>query len=128
MIDTVVIIDNPTIPAMYESQISPDAELICVMASWQDGKHGIIVSTSHGVVSDETWKCSKIQDDSEDYCALDYDDSSWQYSVEITNSSLVPVVHTMSNLSSLARWIWANDLSNPEDRSSVVCRRSLKGL
>ena len=79
---------------------------------------GIIGSTSHGLVTDETWKCSS--DLHSEWNSPDFDDQDWPLAKVVANHGDHPwgKIH---GIAERAKWIWAN---NNED--FVYCRLKLK--
>ena len=79
---------------------------------------GIIGSTSHGLVTDETWKCSS--DLHSEWNSPDFDDQDWPLAKVVANHGDQPwgKIH---GIAETAKWIWTN---NNED--FVYCRLKLK--
>ena len=68
--------------------------------------NGILASTSTGVVTDASWKCSS--DDPIGWYLPGFDDAAWSQAqvVAPNDGSTWPVIH---GISSEAKWIWSQD-------------------
>ena len=79
---------------------------------------GIIGSTSHGLVTDGTWKCSS--DLHVGWNSPDFDDQDWPLAKVIAYHGHRPwgKIH---GIAETAKWIWAN-----EDTDIVYCRLKLQ--
>ena len=82
------------------------------------GFFGIIGSTSHGLVTDETWKCSS--DLHSEWNSPDFDDQDWPLAKVIANHGDHPW-YIIDGIAETAKWIWANN-----DEEYVYCRLKLK--
>ena len=101
------------------SQVFQDACVIAVKATDTDIRLGFIASTSSGVVTDDTWRCSDdVTGDS--WRSYDFDDSDWQYA-NITGSNGDQPWGVISDVSRDANWIWGNASEN----GVLYCRKSL---
>ena len=79
---------------------------------------GILGSTSHGLVTDETWKCSS--DLYPGWNSPDFDDRDWPLAKVVRNHGDKPW-KTIDGIAETAKWIWAN-----EDQDIVYCRLNLQ--
>ena len=79
---------------------------------------GIIGSTSHGLVTNETWKCSS--DPPSGWNSPDFDDQGWPLAKVVANHGDSPwgKIH---GIAETAKWIWANN-----KKDFVYCRLKLK--
>ena len=81
------------------------------------GNFGILGSTSNGLVTDESWKCSSFLYPG--WNSPDFDDLGWHSAKVIANHGDNPW-HTINGIATAAKWIWANN------RSKIVyCRLNL---
>ena len=79
---------------------------------------GILASTSTGVVTDASWKCSGVEET--EWHLPGFDDSAWgQASVIAPNDGSVWA--SIEEISPDANWIWAQDTST----SLAYCRKTL---
>ena len=82
------------------------------------GAEGILASTSTGIVTDTSWKCTTTLED--DWTTCLFDESHWPNArQEEHRPAFQP-----SEISSSAVWIWAKD----SDGGTVYCRKRLKGI
>ena len=79
-------------------------------------EEGILASTSTGIVSDASWKCTTMLED--DWTRCFFDDSHWHNARQARGPSRRP-----SDISSSASWIWAEG----SDGGTVYCRKRIKG-
>ena len=82
------------------------------------GFFGIIGSTSHGLVTDGTWKCSS--DLHVGWNSPDFDDQEWPLAKVIANHGDKPW-KTIDGIAETAKWIWADN-----NKDVVYCRLKLK--
>ena len=82
------------------------------------GFFGIIGSTSHGLVTGKTWKCSS--DLHSEWNSPDFDDQDWPLATVVANHGDYPW-YTIDGIVETAKWIWANN-----DKDYVYCRLKLK--
>ena len=80
---------------------------------------GLLASTSTGVVTDDSWKCSRTYHGHYWYHPS-FDDSSWS-NARIIASNGDGTFTTVLDISAQAKWIWA-DTSN---LGSIYCRKTL---
>ena len=79
---------------------------------------GILGSTSHGLVTDKTWKCSSEQHPG--WNSPDFDDQDWPLAKVVANHGASPW-GKIRGIAETAKWIWAN-----EDKDIVYCRLNLQ--
>ena len=80
---------------------------------------GILASTSTGVVTDDSWKCSAVEHT--DWDEPGFDDAAWsQARVLGANDGSHDV--TVAAISPQAKWIWTQDM-NPI--GEAYCRKTL---
>ena len=79
---------------------------------------GILASTSTGVVTDETWKCSTVEQTG--WYLYDFDDSAWD-NARVVDSHGASPWGTFSDISADAKWIWAQGTNT----GTVYCRKKL---
>ena len=82
------------------------------------GFFGIIGSTSHGLVTDGTWKCSS--DLHVGWNSPDFDDQDWPLAKVVGINGDFPwgKIH---GIAEMAKWIWADN-----NKDVVYCRLKLK--
>ena len=82
------------------------------------GFFGIIGSTSHGLVTDGTWKCSS--DLHVGWNSPDFDDQDWPLAKVVGINGGFPwgKIH---GIAEMAKWIWADN-----NKDVVYCRLKLK--
>ena len=80
--------------------------------------YGILASTSTGVVTDETWKCSAHEEHGRELSGCD--DSAWSAARVIGSHGMYPWNDFVS-INPLAKWIWAEG----SDGGTVYCRKTL---
>ena len=98
-----------------------DLENPCVLAfKASDSGHqeGILASTSTGVVTDETWRCSAALES--DWHTLTFDDSAW-YQARVVGTNGVSPWGNFPDISVDAKWIWAQG----SKAGTVYCRKRL---
>ena len=98
--------------------VPANTRVLSVAGKDTGSQFGIIGSTSHGLVTDETWKCSS--DPHSEWNSPDFDDQDWPLATVVANHGDDPwgEIH---GIAERAKWIWAN---NKEDY--VYCRLKLK--
>ena len=79
---------------------------------------GILGSTSNGLVTNETWKCTSVL--YPEWNSLDFDDQNWPLAKVIANHGASPW-GTLNGIAVTAKWIWGNTNSN-----TTYCRLSLQ--
>ena len=103
-------------PATYH--VPANTRVLSVAGKDNSGKFGIIGSTSHGLVTDETWKCSS--DLHSGWKSPYFDDQHWPLAKVVANHGDKPW-KTIDGIAETAKWIWANN-----DEDYVYCRLTLK--
>ncbi|CAH3146381.1 unnamed protein product [Porites lobata] len=105
------------IPTTY--LVPGNTRVLSVVGRKTSGKFfGIIGSTSHGLVTDGTWKCSS--DLHVGWNSPDFDDQDWPLAKVVGINGDKPW-YTIDGISETAKWIWAK-----EDKDYVYCRLKLK--
>ena len=82
---------------------------------------GILASTSTGVVTDASWKCSTVEET--DWHLASFDDSDWGNAMIVRAQGEQPWF-TTAGISSEANWIWA-DVTTIGDATTAYCRKRL---
>ena len=98
--------------------VPANARVLSVAGKDTGSQFGIIGSTSHGLVTDETWKCSS--DLHSEWNSPDFDDQDWPLATVVANHGDYPW-YTIDGIAETAKWIWANN-----DKDYVYCRLKLK--
>ena len=105
----------------------PDAHTVsldaaCVLAvqgvDQGGGYAGILASTSTGVVSDATWKCSSVWHSG--WHLADFDDAAWAQARLFGANGVGPWGY-IGGINSQAKWIWAQGPLG----GTVYCRKTL---
>ena len=81
-----------------------------------NGDEGILASTSTGIVTDTSWKCTTILED--DWTSCFFDDSHWRCARKAEGPPGRP-----SDIAKSAAWIWAEGSHG----GTVYCRKRIKG-
>ena len=107
-----------SIPSIY--QIPGDAKVLSVIGTnAPDGSpFGILGSTSNGLLTNETWKCSS--DIYLRWTSPDFDDQDWPLAKVIANHGKKPW-YRIDGIAGTAKWIWANKYEH-----TVYCRLKLQ--
>ena len=82
--------------------------------------HGVLASSSTGMVTDETWKCSAVHEDG--WNLLAFDDSAW-LAASVYGANGDSRLQYISPISSGAKWIWAQGAA----AGTVYCRKLICG-
>ena len=82
-------------------------------------QEGILASTSTGVVTDTTWKCTTALEPDWSTCA--FDDSNWPDAVSRGANGVGPWGQ-FDDIDATAEWIWAKG----SDNGVVYCRKRLR--
>ena len=98
--------------------VPANTRVLSVAGKDTGSQFGIIGSTSHGLVTDETWKCSS--DLHVGWNSPDFDDQDWPLAKVLANHGDKPW-YTIDGIAETAKWIWANN-----DKDYVYCRLGLK--
>ena len=80
--------------------------------------YGILASTTSGVVTDESWKCTQMKEAGWTHCM--FDDSHWPNAI-ITERKRDSKWGDFDGISPSAKWIWATGAG---EFSKVYCRKS----
>ena len=96
---------------------------VCVLTvkgeKW-DGDHGVIASTSTGVVTDASWKCSGGVEQTGWHLA-GFDDASWSQARVVAPNDGSVWFTAVSGFNPAAQWIWSQDSSD----DVIYCRKLL---
>ena len=98
-----------------------DACVLAVKAVDTGHSFGILASTSTGVKSDNTWKCST--EEQPGWHLASFDDSAWNYADIIAEQGDDPW-GTLRAIDGRAKWIWTSDFTSD---GTVYCRKTLCG-
>ena len=93
----------------------------CVLAfeAYDAGvNEGILASTSTGVVTDETWRCTTVLEP--DWHTFAFDDSAWPQA-RVVGAHGVSPWGNFPDISTDAKWIWAQGSTG----GTVYCRKKL---
>ena len=80
--------------------------------------HGILGSTSNGLLTNETWKCNS--DLYPGWNSPDFDDKGWPSAKVVANHGVLPW-RKRHGIAETAKWIWADNYND-----TVYCRLKLK--
>ena len=107
-----------TIPSIY--QIPGDTKVLSVIGTnAPDGSpFGILGSTSNGLLTNETWKCSS--DFYPGWTSPDFDDRDWPLAKVLATNGDRPW-KTIDGIAKTAKWIWAKNYEH-----TVYCRLKLQ--
>ena len=97
-----------------------DTRVICVIGRNDPGgsPFGILGSTSNGLLTNETWKCSS--DFYPGWNSPDFDDLDWPFAREIADHG-DETWGKIPGIAETAKWIWANNYEH-----TVYCRLKLQ--
>ena len=96
---------------------SVDLDNACVLAIETvdvDALAGVLASTSTGVVTDASWKCSDVEQTG--WHLAGFDDAAWSHATVVT-----PNNGSISEINSEAEWIW----SEYDNGHIAYCRKLL---
>ena len=102
-------------------QVPGDTRVLSVIGRNLPSKenlHGILGSTSNGLLTNETWKCSTHH--SPKWKSPDFDDRYWPLAKVVGNNGDSPW-GTRPGIAETAKWIWADNYAD-----TVYCRLKLK--
>ena len=86
------------------------------------GAWGVLASTSTGIVTDTSWKCTtKLEDD---WTRCFFDDAHWPHAKIVDGPDNWPWNYDVSSISRSTSWIWTDRGSNS---GTVYCRKRIKG-
>jgi len=105
--------------------IPPHTDVIAISCKDTGGREGIVASTTTGIITDGSWKCSSVKEDN--WMMSDFDDSAWN------NADISRGVNTNNgyhkrdwqNIANNAYWIWATGY--PTKTTEAYCRKSIAG-
>ena len=98
-----------------------DACVLAVKAVDTGHSFGILASTTNGVESDASWKCSA--EEQPGWHLASFDDSAWNYADIIAEQGDEPW-GLINLIDARAKWIWASDFTRG---GTVYCRKTLCG-
>ena len=103
-------------------EYDPDPCVLALAAFNTGGIGGILAETSTGVVTDESWKCSLVNETG--WHLTSFDDSGWDYAWIIQPHGAVwwP---TYPGISLEANWIWPTNYTMTRDWTTAHCRKRL---
>jgi len=107
-----------------EVSIPPHTEVIAI--SCRDTGHweGIVASTTTGIVTDGSWKCSSVKENN--WMMSDFDDSAWNNADLSRGTNGAPKLHKGSvrpNITNNAYWIWSTSYASPT--TEAYCRKRI---
>ena len=107
------------IPSTYQ-QIPGDTKVLSVIGKNDPDGHpsGILGSTSNGLLTNETWKCSS--DLYPGWNSPDFDDRDWPLAKVLATNGDEPW-KTIDDIAKTAKWIWAKNYEH-----TVYCRLKLQ--
>ena len=83
---------------------------------------GILASTSTGVVTDASWKCSSGGGvEQTGWYLAGFDDAAWSQAHEIAPNDGSWWLHVVPGINPAAQWIWSQNISD----DVIYCRKSL---
>jgi len=108
-----------------EVSIPPHTEVIAI--SCRDTGHweGIVASTTTGIVTDGSWKCSSVKENN--WMMSDFDDSAWNNADLSRGTNGAPKLHKGSvrpNITKNAYWIWSTSYASPT--TEAYCRKRIE--
>ena len=101
--------DNDNWEDPFTYKVPADTRVISVIGrNRQDGSPyaGILGSTSNGLLTNETWKCSS--DLYPGWNSPDFDDRDWPFA-KVVGKHGDPPWHTRDGIAKAAKWIWADN-------------------
>ena len=105
-------------PEAHTVRLENACVLVVKATDYGRTRYGILASTSTGVVTDETWKCSANEEDGWDLPG--FDDSAWG-AARVFGLNGVGPWGTLTAINRQAMWIWAEDVHG----GTVYCRKTL---
>jgi len=98
-----------------------DTGVIAISCKDTGGWEGILASTTTGIVTDGSWKCSSVK---EDYWEMsDFDDSAWNNADISRGTNEASSWGLRANINNDAHWIWSE--GTPTKTTQAYCRKSL---
>merc|ERR1712180_278767 len=107
-----------------EVGIPPHTGVIAISCRDRHSNEGIIASTTTGIVTDGSWKCSSVKEDN--WMMPDFDDSDWKSADTSRGTNVAPKQYgwgLRGNIDNNAHWIWATGY--PTKTTVAYCRKSL---
>ena len=113
--------DNSNWRASFTYTIIGNPRVISVVGTDFGGGFGILGSTTNGLLTNESWKCTGVLYPG--WNSPDFDDQNWPSArVFGVNSADSPWRMMISGIEPTAKWIWAAD----QDNGVVYCRLNLQ--
>ena len=113
--------DNSNWGASFTYTIIGNPRVISVVGADVGGGFGILGSTTNGLLTNESWKCTGVLYPG--WNSPDFDDQNWPSArVFGVNSADSPWGMMISGIEATAKWIWAAD----QDNGVVYCRLNLR--
>ncbi|KAM7429728.1 hypothetical protein ABFA07_019447 [Porites harrisoni] len=113
--------DNSNWRASFTYTITGNPRVISVVGADFGGGFGILGSTTNGLLTNESWKCTGVLYPG--WNSPDFDDQNWPSArVFGVNSADSPWGMMISGIEATAKWIWAAD----QDNGVVYCRLNLQ--
>ena len=97
-----------------------DACLLAVFAANDNGDAGMLAETSTGVMTDDSWKCSAVEQTG--WHLPDFDDAAWAQAQVVAPNDGSFWLGVVAEINPAAQWIWTQDVSNDD---TVYCRKTL---
>jgi len=103
--------------------IPPHTDVIAISCKDTGGREGIVASTTTGIITDGSWKCSSVKEDN--WMMSDFDDSAWNNADISRGTNVAPKPYPWGvrpNIANNAYWIWATGF--PTNTTEAYCRKS----
>jgi len=107
-----------------EVSIPPHTDVIAISCKDTGYTEGFVASTTTGIVTDGSWKCSSVKEDN--WMMSDFDDSDWKSADTSRGTNVAPKQYNWglrANIDNNAHWIWATGY--PTKTTEAYCRKSL---
>ena len=95
--------------------------MLALTATNSAGAGGLLASTSTGVVTDETWKCSGTEEPG--WHLEEFDDTCWDTAHVIAQHGDRPW-EVISGISGNAKWIWDTGFTRGQE-ATTHCRKTI---
>jgi len=103
--------------------IPPHTDVIAISCKDTGGREGIVASTTTGIITDGSWKCSSVKEDN--WMMSDFDDSAWNNADISRGTNVAPKQYPWGvrpKIANDANWIWATGY--PTKTTEAYCRKS----
>ena len=114
-----VVLSNTRWATVRTVTYASESCVLAVSAVDNDVPGGILASTSTGVVTDASWKCSAVEETG--WHLTSFDDSAWDNAIVIGDQGQHPWP-VLTDISAEAKWIWANVTRSV---GTTYCRKRL---